>query len=96
MRNKASKQRKKNMSLSGVIVKDNDGNDCEDNNIVDDNEFEYTPLYMIDGEKKMNDDSKGTDNYDEKEKGNEEVSKNTLTEDDDSNITKKDPETSKT
>ena len=48
MRNKSSKMRKKNMSLSGVILKNsNDGNDN-----IDDEEFEYTPM-KSNGEKEI-------------------------------------------
>eukprot|EP00551_Chaetoceros_affinis_P008754 CAMPEP_0203663288 /NCGR_PEP_ID=MMETSP0090-20130426/926_1 /ASSEMBLY_ACC=CAM_ASM_001088 /TAXON_ID=426623 /ORGANISM="Chaetoceros affinis, Strain CCMP159" /LENGTH=227 /DNA_ID=CAMNT_0050526175 /DNA_START=55 /DNA_END=738 /DNA_ORIENTATION=+ len=54
MRNKASKSRKKNMNLSGVIQSSNAGGNGGNDVVVNEDEFEYTPLHEL---KKKDDDS---------------------------------------
>lgn len=56
IRNKSSKLRKKNMSLSGVISSDKKS-DLEEGDVSDDDEFDYTPLH-VNGEKSEENSSK--------------------------------------
>lgn len=56
-REKAAKMRKKNLSLSGVNL----GNGNQEEDKIDDDEFEYTPLYQKDDKEGTSECAKGSD-----------------------------------